>query len=200
VQSPPRPPASVPLGGSLRASRAAQLARPHGPLAAVDLADGRALAVERLAGEWVASEAIGDAPTLRGPAVPEAEAAASVPVRRRRLGAALLLAGALGAAVVALATGFSGSPAPAVAGPTARTLGVLSPVAQPLARAAARGGRASALPRPEVRPPAPPATRVTRASATAPVPAPPPPPAGPEPPAAAPVPPALPELPPAPAL
>ena len=54
MQPAPRPPASVPLGGSLRASRAAQLALPNGPLSAVDLADGRALTVERLGAGWVA--------------------------------------------------------------------------------------------------------------------------------------------------
>ena len=50
----PRPPASVPLGGSVRASRAAQLACPSGPLAAVDLADGRALLAELRGSVWVA--------------------------------------------------------------------------------------------------------------------------------------------------
>jgi hypothetical protein len=169
----------VPLGGSLRASRAAQLARPHGPLAAVDLADGRALLVEPSGSAWVAIARCEAAPTeeLR---VPEAEEAAPAPARRRRLGTALVLAAALGAAAVALATGFSGAPPPAVAGPTVRA-DVPSPPAAPVFRPAARGGPAAALAPRLVPPPPPPVARAV-------APAPPP------------VQPALPELPSAPAL
>ena len=115
----PRPPASVPLGGSLRASRASQLARPHGPLAAVDLADGRALTVEWLATGWVVTPPGDDTAALPARADPPELGASRPAGRRRRLGTGLALAGALGAAAVALATGLSGQPAPAVAGPTA---------------------------------------------------------------------------------
>lgn len=191
MQSSPRPPASVPLGGSLRASRAAWLARPEGPLAAVDLADGRALEVALRGSAWIE---LGDGEaTLPLPVVVAVEAAAepgAPPVRRRRVGAALALAGALGAAAVALATGLSGAPAPAVAGPTARpgALRVRTLVrAVPALRARPRGGRAEpvAAREPARRPPPPPAVREAPAAPIV---------------RAPPSPPPLPELPSAPAL
>jgi hypothetical protein len=175
----------VPLGGSLRGSRAALLARPLGPLAAVDLADGRALMVEDLGAGWVACPGVADAPPVRIPARAEdAPAAAAPPVRRRRLGTALVLAGALGAAAVALATGFSGTPAPAVAGPIAHP-GASPPPAVPPVRARARGGRAAPLAR--AQPPPPPVAAVASPPPVVALPA-------------APVPPPLPELPSAPSL
>jgi hypothetical protein len=176
VQSVPRPPSSVPLGGSLRASRAALLARPHGPLVAVDLADGRSLVVEHLGAGWVASAAVFEIAEQSAPRRADDPAA---PVRRRRLGTAVVLAGALGAAVVALATGFSGAPAPAVAGPIAQPL-VPEPAAVPALRPAARGGRAAALPLakslapPPAAPPAPPPAMPAAPPAAAAPPAPPP--------------------------
>ena len=186
MQPAPRPLASVPLGGSLRASRAALLARPLGPLAAVDLADGGALMVEDLGAGWVACPAVADAPARRVPVGQEdTPAAAAVPVRRR-LGTALVLAGALGAAAVALAAGFSGAPAPAVAGPIAHP-GASPPPAVPAVRARARGGRAATLVRAKPAPPPPPAPAAAAPPAVV---APPP----------APAPPPLPELPSAPAL
>ena len=193
MHSTPRPPASLSLGGSLRASRAAWLARPEGPLAAVDLADGRALEVVRRGQAWIAP--VPGEETLALPAAAPVSVVprpAPAPARRRRLGAAALLAGALGAAV-ALAAGLSGSPSPAVAGATAypRTLRVAP--ARPL-RGRARGGRAATRPLPAVAlasPAAPPgaAPPPARPAPPAPVPAP-----------LAPAPPALPELPSAPAL
>ena len=89
VQPAPRPPASVPLGGSLRASRAAQLALPNGPLSAVDLADGRALTVERLGAGWVAIADLGDAAPASAAATPERPAVEAPTRRRRRLGTGL---------------------------------------------------------------------------------------------------------------
>jgi hypothetical protein len=180
VRSAPRPLASVPLGGSLRASRAAQLARPRGPLAAVDLADGRALTVEDLGAGWVVCLAADEAPTLRLP--PDAPEEAAAPARRRRLGTALVLAGALGAAVVALAGGFSGGAAPAVAGPIASAPPV-RPAVAPAVRPSARGGRAA--PRPAAKAPPSPAPPPVAGAVAPPTPPPPPP---------------LPELPSAPAL
>jgi hypothetical protein len=146
VQTVPRPPPSVPLGGSLRASRAAQLALPAGPLAAIDLADGRALVAELRDGVWVELSAEEATLVLPRP-LPELSPVPPrpPPARRRRAGVVLALAAALGAAVVGLVTGFSGTPAPAVAGA----------IAQPVARRpptprwpapGARGGRAVALP------------------------------------------------------
>jgi hypothetical protein len=194
VRPVPRPPASVPLGGSLRASRAAQLARPHGPLAAVDLADGRALTVEWLATGWVVAPAGDDTAALPARAG-HPRAGAARPARRRRLGTGLVLAGALGAAAVALATGLSGAPAPAVAGSTARTVTAL-PSAALLPGARARGGRAVARsPRRAPPPPPAPPPPVASPAPASPAPAPPAPPV-----AAPPAPPPLPELPRAPAL
>jgi hypothetical protein len=191
VQSVPRPPASVPLGGSLRASRAALLARPLGPLVAVDLADGRSLTVEDLGAGWVTCAAVADIPVLRSSAAAEVDAErVAVPVRRRRLGTAVVLAGALGAAVVALATGFSGAPAPAAAGPVAHPDVPRAP-ATPALPIRARGGRAKALPRATPPPPAPPPALPAAPAVVAPPPAPPP---------APPAPPPLPELPSVPAL
>jgi hypothetical protein len=176
----------VSLGGSLRASRAALLARPLGPLTAVDLADGRALMVEDLGAGWVACALGGAGPALCDAAPSEAAAALATPVRRR-LGTALVLAGAFGAAGVALATGFSGTPAPAVAGPIARPAAARPP-AMPPVLAEARGGRAAvpapAKPPPPLPPPGPP----------------PPAPAVAAPPVRSPAPPPLPELPSVPAL
>jgi hypothetical protein len=189
VQPVPRPPASVPLGGSLRASRAAQLAAPSGPLAAVDLADGRPLVAGLRGAAWVEVEA-GEA-TLVLPA-PLPEIVPAPPLRRRRrTGTALALAATLGAAGVVLATGLSGAPPPAVAGPVAplRAPRLSAHAQRPLP---ARGGRAAAPLRPApVRPAAP---------AVAPVAAPPPVAASPSPPLSPPAPPPLPELPAAPAL
>ncbi len=196
----PRPPASVPLGGSLRASRASQLARPHGPLAAVDLADGRALTVEWLATGWVVTPPGDDTAALPARADPPELGASRPAGRRRRLGTGLALAGALGAAAVALATGLSGEPAPAVAGPTAPQPAARSPAVQvPVARA--RGGRAVARPPRRALPPPP----ALPPPVPSPAPAPPAPPAAVAPPAppaavAPPAPPPLPELPRAPAL
>jgi hypothetical protein len=173
----------VPLGGSLRASRAALLARPRGPLVAVDLADGRSLTVENLGSGWVASAvAFKSSAPDAAPALHEY----SAPVRRRRLGTAVVLAGALGAAVVALATGFSGTPVPAVAGHVAQA-GAPPPALAPAPRPSVRGGRAAALRR--ARSPAPPpAVPPPAAPRPSPSPAPPPAPAP------------LPELPSVPAL
>ena len=187
MQPAPRPPASVPLGGSLRASRAAQLTLPDGPLSAVDLADGRALTVERLAAGWVVIADLRDA----APATPERAAAVEAPTRRRRhLGTGLALAAVLGAAVVALATGFSGAPAPAVAGPTPQAV-PLQPAGPPQARA--RGGRAVPLSQPKAEPPPmPPPAPAQPPAVVAPAAAPAPPPPPPAPP--------LPELPSAPSL
>jgi hypothetical protein len=183
----------VPLGGSLRASRAALLARPLGPLAAVDLADGRGLMVEDLGAGWVACQLVAAPPALVAPAAPDGAAArVAAPVRRRRLGTALVLAGALGAAVVALASGFSGAPSRAVAGPIERP-GVSRPPAPAPVHAAARGGRAAPAvrakppPSPPSSPPVPPPAPVAPAVAALP-PSPPP------------APPPLPELPSVPAL
>jgi hypothetical protein len=177
----------VPLGGSLRASRAALLARPLGPLVAVDLADGRSLTVEDLGAGWVACAAVADAPVLRSAAGADVDAErVAVPARRRRLGTAVVLAGALGAAVVALATGFSGAPAPAVAGPVAHPDVPRPPAVLPLLMQA-RGGRAKALP-PATPPPRPPKPAVPAAPAVV------------APPPAPPAPPPLPELPSVPAL
>ncbi|HET6174565.1 MAG TPA: hypothetical protein VFD90_18305 [Gaiellales bacterium] len=187
MQSVPRPIASVSLGGSLRASRAAQLARPRGPLAAVDLADGRALTVRDLGAGWVACPDGGETAALSAPAPAPSPASAPAPRRRRRLGTALLLAAALGAAVVTLAAGFSGAPAPAVAGPTLSASAPRRVVALPHRHRAARGGRASALPRPRRAPAATPAP-VRAPPVVAPPVAPPP------------EPPPLPVLPPAPSL
>jgi hypothetical protein len=124
-----------------------QLARPEGPLAAVDLADGRALVAELSSGEWVEVPA-GPVAAPRAPAWP-------APARRRRLGTALAAAAVAGAAgSVALAAGFSGTPAPAAARPVKA---VVRSQPAPLPRAVARGGRAPALP-PVARtpPPSPP--------------------------------------------
>jgi hypothetical protein len=191
VQSLPRPPASVPLGGSLRASRAAQLAAPEGPLAAVDFADGRPLMAELRGSLWVELDA-GEATLVLPSPLREPPFVPAAPRRRRRLGTLLALAAALGAAAVALATGLSGAPAPAVAGPIARPGGPLL-VELPQPAPVARGGRAAALPRRAPVAAAPvvvPSAQRPAAVAIAP-PAPPPPPAAPPP---------LPELPAAPAL
>jgi hypothetical protein len=193
VQPLPRPSASVPLGGSLRASRAAQLAAPQGPLAAIDFADGRALMAELRGTLWVEVDE-GEANLLRPAPLPHAPLAAAAPRRRRRLGTLLALAAALGAAAVGLAPGLSGSPAPAVAGPIARPGGPLRAEPRRPAAPVARGGRAAAVqPRRAAVAHAPSAVRPAPAPAavvTAPPRAPPPP--------AAPAP--LPELPAAPAL
>jgi hypothetical protein len=180
----------VPLGGSLRASRAAWLARPEGPLAAVDLADGRALEVVLREIEWIE---LGDGEaTLPLPVVVAVEAPqpGAPPLRRRRFGAALALGGALGTAAVALATGLSGTPAPAAAGPTARPGAVGAQTllrSVPALRARPRGGRAEPVParEPARRPPPPPAVRASPAVPVV---------------RAPPSPPPLPELPSAPAL
>jgi hypothetical protein len=196
VQSAPRPPASVSLGGSLRASRAAQLARPSGPLAAVDLADGRALLAELRGAVWIEVEE--DASTLELPALPGAEPPASVhaPARARRLGVAAVLAAAFGATAVALATGFSGAPAPAVASPGARPAAARAPASPrpPAVVARPRGGRA-VVPRSRPAAPASPAPPAAPAPAAAIAP-----PAAVAPQAPPPAPPPLPELPAAPAL
>jgi hypothetical protein len=195
VQSLPRPPASVPLGGSLRASRAAQLACPSGPLAAVDLADGRALLAELRGSVWVVVPA--DEVWLEPSPLPTGAEAApepASPTRRRRLGTFVALAAALGAAAAALATGLAGSPPPAVAGPTAQPRAEHAPAQAPAPppaprapRAPGRGGRAVALPPRQVLPPPRPAPKPPPAAvATSPPVVPPPPP--------------LPELPSAPAL
>ena len=193
MQPAPRPPASVPLGGSLRASRAAQLSLPDGPLSAVDLADGRALTVERLAAGWVVIADLREVEPATEGASPQRATAVAPPTRRgRRLGTGLALAAALGAAIVALATGLSGTPAPAVAGPTPQPVPVQTSVRRQASREPARGGRAAPLPRPKVLPP--------RLPRPAPVPPPPvvaPAAAPPSPPPPAPV---LPELPSAPSL
>ena len=188
MQSLPRPPASVPLGGSLRASRAAQLAAPEGPLAAVDLADGRPLMAELRGSLWV-ELAAAEATLLLPAPLPEPSIAPIAPRRRRRLGTLLVLAAALGAAAVGLATGLSGAPAPAVAGPTALPRALAAPRAS---APGARGGRAAALRRagPAVPAPVPVEPAPAVSAAPAPPPAPPPPVA----------PPPLPELPAAPAL
>ena len=121
----------------------------HGPLAAVDLADGRALLAELRGSVWVAVRrgdaaleppAQGGAPELVAPRHrPRAAAGSARSSRSRR---------ALGAAAVALATGLSGSRAPAVAGPTARRRPPLARSSRSAAAvpARARGGRAVALP------------------------------------------------------
>jgi hypothetical protein len=189
VQLVPRPPASVPLGGSLRASRAAQLAAPSGPLGAVDLADGRPLVAELRGDAWVEVEA-GEATLVLG--VPLPEIVPAPPLRRRhRAGTALALAAALGAAGVAFATGLSGAPPPAVAGPLAavRAPRLSARLQRPLP---ARGGHAAAPVRTApARPAAPALAPVAAPAPVAATPAPPP-----SPPAPAP----LPELPAAPAL
>jgi hypothetical protein len=146
VQTVPRPPPSVPLGGSLRASRAAQLALPDGPLAAVDLADGRALVAALRDGVWV--ELSADEATLvlpEPPPAPELRVAAASRRPRRRTWALVALAGAFAGAFLAYADGFSGTPAPAAAGPVA---GLRAPVevSRPRRPLHARGGRA--VPRP----------------------------------------------------
>ncbi len=187
MQPVPRQPPSVPLGGSLRASRAAQLACPSGPLAAVDLADGRALLAELRGSLWVAVPAGEE--TLALPAVPAPVADDTAPVpRRRRLGTVVALAAALGAAAVVLATGLSGSPSPAVAGapPRPSTPRAAAPVVATVP-AVPRGVAA-----PPSLAPARPAPPPPPAPAAGPPPAAPPP--------AVPAPPPLPELPPAPAL
>ena len=184
----------MPLGGSLRASRAAQLARPYGPLAAVDLADGRALTVARLRGHgWVASRSTA---MLRQRAASPAGRPGGRQLRRPSGGGAWArrsaLAGALGAAAVALATGFSGSPPPAVAGPTAHRGRRAAARRAAASRAARRGEgalgtRAAARARPPAPPRRPAAGDRHRPAAAAAA-------------AAAAAPPPLPELPPAPAL
>ena len=188
MQSAPRPPASVPLGGSLRASRAAQLARPDGPLAAVDLADGRAFMAEPRGARWIAVPAVGGP---AGPPAPVADEIAPAPsqplLARRRVGAAAALAAALGAVVVALATGFSGTPSPAAAAPVVAPAAPAAPTRVPVVPP--RGGHA--LPR---------TPRPVAARAAAALPPPPAPPAAVVAPPPAPVPPPLPELPSAPAL
>ena len=84
------------------------------------------------------------------------------PARRRRLGTVVALAAALGAAAVALATGFSGSPPPAVAGPTPPRAPPARSSRWPPGPARARGGRAvarpvaRAVPSPAPPPPPPP--------------------------------------------
>ena len=143
MQFVPRPPSSVPLGGSLRASRAAWLVRPEGPLAAVDLADGSALLVHLVGGDWL--PVAGDGEAGRATSVPAAPQPAlgglarPPPPRRKRLGLALAFAAALGAAVVGLATGFTPAPSPAAARATARPRAAPAPGV-----AAHRGGRALA--------------------------------------------------------
>jgi hypothetical protein len=175
----------VSLGGSLRASRAALLALPRGPLVAVDLADGRALMLEDLGAGWVACGL--EEPPLLAPG--ELTAVLSAPARRRRLVTALALAGVLGASAVGLVTGFSGAPPPAVAQPLAAPAAARPPLPV-VAAARARGGRAAAIARemapsdthsPPPPPPAPPARPVAA-------------------PRTAPAPPRLPELPSVPAL
>ena len=178
----------MPLGGSLRASRAAQLARPAGPLAAVDLADGRALLAELQGSLWVAVADGEDTLALPAATGPAPEDDAPVP-RRRRLGTAVVLAAVVGAAAVALATGFSGAPAPAVAGRAVQPR-PSRPAAPDVPAAPPRGGHAVALAPPAVAPPPSPP----------PVADPPPPASPPAPPPAVPQQPPLPELPPAPAL
>ena len=147
MQFVPRPVASVPLGGSLRASRAALLTRPRGPLAAVDLADGRALIVEDLGAGWTPCASAEPAPRVPE----EVTAVISAPVRRRRLATALALAVVLGASVVGLATGFSGSPSPAVARPLARPAAGRPPLPA-MAALGTRGGRAAVIVQATVRP------------------------------------------------
>jgi hypothetical protein len=196
----PRPPPSIPLGGSLRASRAAQLARPDGPLAAVDLADGRALVAVLRDAVWVelaADEAALALPQF--PPVPDPAPAAAPQLRsRRRAGALVALAAAVGAACAAFASGFSGPPAPAVAGQLVRV-----PIPQRL-RAhpppLARGGRAGAPPRRAPASAARPAPSRAPPAVAAPVAVASPAPAATPAPGPAPAPPALPELPAAPAL
>lgn len=191
MQTVPRPPPSVPLGGSLRASRAAQLALPNGPLAAVDLADGRALVADLRDGVWV--ELSADEATLvlpEPPPAPELRVAAASRPPRRRVWALVALAGAFTGAFLAYTDGFSGAPAPAAAGPLAR---LRAPVEASRARRPlhARGGRAVPRPvrtiAPAVPPPASPAPIAVK-------------PAGARPPAPPSRPPARPLLPPLPAL
>lgn len=187
VQPVPRPLASVSLGGSLRASRAALLIRPRGPLAAVDLADGRALMLEDLGAGWAPCGI--EEPPLIAPG--GLTAVLSAPVRRRRLVTALALAGVLGASAVVLVTGFSRAPPPAAAQPLAAPPAARPPLPA-VAAARARGGRAAAIEREKAAsdtrsppspqpPPAPPARAVAARRA-------------------APAPPRLPELPSVPAL
>ena len=193
MQPAPRPPASVPLGGSLRASRAAQLARPHGPLAAVDLADGRALTVERLAPGWVV---IADlrryrAPPAAGRARAAARGADTAPASprhgprprgRARRGRRRACDRVLGRACAGRRRAHAAS------GP--RAAGRAAPQARAAGRAGSRRsrGRRPSRPRCPRRPPAPPPAVVAPAAAPAPPPPPPPPP------------PPLPELPSAPSL
>ena len=180
----------MPLGGSVRASRAARLACPSGPLAAVDLADGRPLLAELRGSVWVAVPPGEAAVELPGRGGAEVARAATSPARRHRLGTVVALAAALGAAAVALTAGFSGSPPPAVAGPAPATGGAGTPVPVAALPARARGGRAIVRPAMRAVPPAP--------APPSPPPAPPPAPVAPPP--IDPAPPPLPELPRAPAL
>ena len=151
----PRPPPSVSLGGSLRASRAAHLARPDGPLAAVDLADGRPLVAGLRDSRWVELPAHEAGALLPPPepvpaAVPAlAPAAAAAGRNRRRMGVVAAVTAAAATGLVALASALPGRPAPAVAG------GLVARVAPPPSRGPrllprARGGGATAL-RPRVR-------------------------------------------------
>ena len=181
----------MPLGGSLRASRAAWLARPEGPLAAVDLADGRALEVALRGSAWIE---LGDGEaTLPLPVVVAVEAPLSPALPRCGAGAS----GRRSPWRVRSERRRSHSPPVSRARPLPPSPGrrrgpallrVRTLVrAVPALRARPRGGRAEpvAAREPARRPPPPPAVRAAPAAPVV---------------RAPPSPPPLPELPSAPAL